>query len=70
MHYSYAQTPRRQVNVMELKAVFQFVSPKVREAAMKTATHLTDLNIHHILAMRTFATKFIHTPTGRTPIKR
>jgi hypothetical protein len=50
MHYSYAQTPRRQVNVMELKAVFEFVSPKVREAAVKTAEQLTQLNIRHALA--------------------
>ena len=50
MHYSYAQTPRRPVNVMELKAVFEFVSPKVREAAVKTAGQLSQLNIRHALA--------------------
>jgi hypothetical protein len=50
MQYSYAQTPRRQVNVMELKEVFQFVSPKVREAAVKTADQLTHLNIRYALA--------------------
>jgi hypothetical protein len=35
MQYSYAQTPRRQVKVMELNEVFHFVSPQVREAAVK-----------------------------------
>ena len=50
MHYSYAQTPRRPVNVMELKEVLEFVSPKVREAAVKTAEQLTQLNIRHALA--------------------
>jgi hypothetical protein len=50
MQYSYAQTPRRQVKVMELKEVFHFVSPKVREAAVKTAEQLTHLNIRYALA--------------------
>ena len=37
---------------MELKAVFQFVSPKVREAAVKTAEQLNQLGIRHALAGR------------------
>ena len=35
---------------MELKEVFHFVSPKVREAALKTAAQLTHLNIRYALA--------------------
>ena len=35
---------------MELKEVFHFVSPKVREAAVKTAAQLAHLNIRYALA--------------------
>ena len=37
MHRSYAQIPRRRVNLMDLKEVFRFVAPRVRDAAVKTA---------------------------------
>ena len=50
MHLSYAQVPRRRVNVMNLKDIFRFVSPQVREAAVKTAEQLTHLNIRYALA--------------------
>ena len=50
MHLSYAQTPRRQVNLMELKEVFRFVTPKVRDAAIKTANQLDALGIRYALA--------------------
>ena len=50
MHLSYAQTPRRQVNKMNLKDVFGFVAPRVREAALKTAAQLDQLGIRYALA--------------------
>lgn len=50
MHLSYSQTPRRQVNHMELKEVFRFVAPKVRDAAVKTAHQLDALGIRYALA--------------------
>jgi hypothetical protein len=49
-HLSYAQIPRRQVNHMDLKETFRFVSPSVREAAVKTAAQLKHLGIRHALA--------------------
>lgn len=50
MHLSYAPKPRRQVNHMELKEVFRFVAPKVRDAAVKTANQLDALEIRYALA--------------------
>lgn len=50
MHLSYAQTPRRQVNCMDMKDVFRFVAPKVRDAALKTASQLEHLGIRYALA--------------------
>jgi hypothetical protein len=50
MHLSYAQIPRRPVNLMDLKEVFRFVAPQVREAAMKAASQLSQLGIRHALA--------------------
>lgn len=50
MHLSYAQIPRRPVNLMDLKAVFRFVAPQVRDAAVKTAEQLNHLGIRHALA--------------------
>jgi len=50
MQLSYAQIPRRQVNLMDLKEVFRFVAPQVREAAVRTADQLNQLGIRHALA--------------------
>ena len=50
MHLSYAQIPRRRVNLMDLKEVFRFVAPRVREAAVKTAGQLNHLGIRYALA--------------------
>ena len=50
MQLSYAQLPRRQVNRMDLKEVFRFVAPQVREAAVRTAEQLNQLGIRHALA--------------------
>ena len=50
MHLSYAQIPRRRVNDMNLNDVFQFVSPQVKEAAVKAAAQLHHLNIRYALA--------------------
>src|SRR5258706_16476740 len=50
MHLSYAQIPRRPVNLMDLKEVFRFVSPQVRDAAVKTAEQLNQLGIRYALA--------------------
>ncbi len=50
MHLSYAQNPRRQVSLMDLKEVFRFVAPRVREAAVKTSDQLNRLGIRHALA--------------------
>jgi hypothetical protein len=50
MHLSYAQIPRRQVNLMDLKDMFRFVAPSVREAAIQTAAQLDRLGIRHALA--------------------
>jgi len=50
MHLSYAQIPRRLVNHMDLKEVFRFVAPRVREAAIKSAAQLNDLGIRYALA--------------------
>jgi len=50
MHLSYAQIPRRPVKLMDLKEVFRFVAPTVRDAAIKTADQLNRLNIRYALA--------------------
>jgi hypothetical protein len=50
MHMSYAQIPRRAVGHMDIKEVFRFVSPQVRDAAIKTADQLNSLGIRHALA--------------------
>lgn len=50
MELSYAQIPRRRVGQMDLKEVFWFVSPQVRDAAIKTADQLKNLGIRHALA--------------------
>ncbi len=50
MQLSYGQTPRRQVNMIDLEQVFRFVTPKVREAALKSAAQLEQLGIRHALA--------------------
>src|SRR5687768_2811545 len=50
MQLSYAQIPRRQADLMDLKEVFSFVAPRVREAAVKTADQLNHLGIRHALA--------------------
>ena len=50
MQLSYAQIPRRRMNRMDLKEIFRFVAPGVREAAVKTAAQLDHLGIRHALA--------------------
>jgi hypothetical protein len=50
MHLSYAQIPRRPVNLMDIQEVFRFVAPRVREAAIKTAEQLHYLGIRYALA--------------------
>jgi hypothetical protein len=50
MHLSYAQIPRRPVNLMDLKEVFRFVAPQVRDAAVKAADQLSQLGIRYALA--------------------
>ena len=50
MHLSYAQTPRRHANLMDLKEVFRFVAPRVRDAAIKSAAQLNGLGIRYALA--------------------
>ena len=50
MQLSYAQIPRRLVNRMDIKEALQFVAPKVRDAAIKTAVQLAHLGIRHALA--------------------
>jgi len=49
-HMSYAQIPRRKVNLVDIKDIFRFVAPNVREAAVKTAAQLNHLGIRHALA--------------------
>jgi hypothetical protein len=43
MHLSYAQLPRRKVGFMCIKEALDFVSPKVRDAAVKTAAQLEEV---------------------------
>lgn len=50
MHLSYAQIPRRHVNLMDLKEVFRFVAPRVRDAAINSAAQLNGLGIRYALA--------------------
>lgn len=49
-HLSYAQIPRRQVSLMDLKDVFRFVSPQVRNAAVNTAAQLERIGVRYALA--------------------
>jgi len=49
-HLSYAQIPRRQVSLMDLKDIFRFVSPQVREAAIQTAAQLKRIGVRYALA--------------------
>src|ERR1041384_489334 len=50
MQLSYAQIPRRPVNLTDLKEVFRFVAPTVRNAAIKSAEQLNQLGIRYALA--------------------
>jgi len=50
MQMSYAQIPRRRVNLMDLKDTFRFVAPKVRDAAISTAAQLNRLGIRYALS--------------------
>src|SRR5436190_286438 len=50
MQLSYAQIPRRPVNLMDINEVFRFIAPQVREAAVKTADQLNLLGIRYALA--------------------
>jgi hypothetical protein len=50
VHLSYAQIPIRTGGEMNLKDVFQLVSPAVRDAAVRTAEQLKRLGIRHALA--------------------
>ncbi|MEW6213358.1 MAG: hypothetical protein AB1631_34000 [Acidobacteriota bacterium] len=50
MQLSYAQIPRRRASVMDIKEVFRFVAPRVRDAAIKTDEQLNRLGIRHALA--------------------
>lgn len=50
MQLSYAQIPRRRMNFMNLKDMFRFVAPKVRDAVVKTAAQLDYLGIRYALA--------------------
>jgi hypothetical protein len=50
MQLSYAQIPRRRVNLMDIKDPFRFVAPKVRDAVVKTAAQLDHLGIRYALA--------------------
>lgn len=50
MQLSYAQISRRRMNQMDLKEVFRFVAPRVRDAAIKTADQLNQLGIRYALA--------------------
>lgn len=49
-HLSYAQSPRRQVSLLDLKGVFRCVSPQVRNAAVNTAAQLERIGIRYALA--------------------
>lgn len=49
-HLSYAQIPRHQVSHMDLKDVFRFVSPQVRNAAVNTAAQLERIGVRYALA--------------------
>ena len=50
MELSFAQTPRRRVNLMDLNESFRFVAPSIRDAAVRTAAQLRSLDIRHALA--------------------
>jgi hypothetical protein len=50
MQLSYAQTPRRPLNFIDIKEVFRFIAPRVQEATIKTANQLNHLGIRYALA--------------------
>lgn len=50
MQRSFAQIPRRRRDTVNLDEVFEFVSPKVRDAALQTAAQLEHLGIRFALA--------------------
>jgi len=50
MQLSYAQSPRRRMNKINVKDVLDFVAPKVRDAAVQTSAQLGHLGIRHALA--------------------
>jgi len=50
MQLSCAQIPRRHVNRMDLKEMFQFAAPQVCDAAVKAAGQLNRLGIRYALA--------------------
>src|SRR5262250_3104973 len=50
MQLSYAQIPRRQMGHIDLKEVFRFVAPQVREAVIQAASQLNSLRIRYALA--------------------
>ena len=50
MQLSYAQIPRRPVDHMDIKEVFRFVAPQVRDAAIKSVAQLNELGIRYALA--------------------
>src|SRR5215475_10621171 len=50
MQMSYAQIPRRRMNLMNIGDTFRFVAPRVRDAAVKTAAQLDHLGIRYALA--------------------
>lgn len=49
-HLSFAQIPRRQVRLMDLKDIFRFVAPNVRDAAVKAAAQLDQIGVRYALA--------------------
>ena len=50
LEFSYPRTFRRRLNTMNVKEVFRFVAPKVRDAAITASVQLNDLGIRHALA--------------------
>src|SRR5262245_58601061 len=50
MELTYARTPRRPLNSMDLAEVFRFVSPQVRDAAVETAAQLNRIGVRYALA--------------------
>ncbi len=50
MHLSFSQIPRRQVRLIDLKDIFRFVAPNVRDAAIKAAAQLDQIGVRYALA--------------------